>query len=193
MQKIGISYTNEIFSSFYINSKTPQAYIDAIWAEWVFNQETTHYHYRNYQSKGICSIDLGKTTKIGNFTIDRFVQGNWTTENDFTSEYYTFGWSITDCNKEKTVITMKGYNLNRLITSFLNELCQYHSLEDYLNTSTLADKTQWNSQDTAEKICQLAKVIELYKKYKLINPALAIVRDMEALIEERLKQIIKKV
>ncbi|MDE7412928.1 MAG: hypothetical protein K2N05_03935 [Muribaculaceae bacterium] len=155
-----------------------------------------HRHYINYQSKGICSIDLGKTTKIGNFTIDRLVQGNWTSENDFTPCRYTLGWSITDGNKEKTVITIKAHNtddLNRQITSFLNELCQYHSLEDCLNTSTLADKTQWNSQDTAEKICQLAKVIELYKKYKLINPALAIVRDMEALIEERLKQIIKKV
>ncbi len=41
MDKIGISYTNEIFSSFYITSKTPQSYIDAIWAEWVFKTETT--------------------------------------------------------------------------------------------------------------------------------------------------------
>ncbi|MDE6339558.1 MAG: hypothetical protein K2K97_07200, partial [Muribaculaceae bacterium] len=76
------------------------------------------------------------------------------------------------------------------ISKLLNQLVQFECLDDLLATEALDDKSRWNTLELCDKICELAAVVDLYKKYKDINPATAIVRDMEVLIEKRLKDMI---
>lgn len=73
--------------------------------------------------------------------------------------------------------------------NFLNKLVQFESLEDYI---IYEEAYKWKNKDLSDKILQLAKVIELYKKYYEINRALSITHKMEKLIDYRLEILLKE-
>ena len=76
---------------------------------------------------------------------------------------YTLGCEVSDKDNKKIII-ISGYKFDDLITRFLNKLAQYENLNDYLETEELGNNDQWELQNVADRICNLAKVIELYKK-----------------------------
>lgn len=183
-----IGGTYQCFSTYKRNLS--QEHIDKLWAQCDYTECWTDTHYEGFKSKGICTFDFGDTKKIGNFILGQIITGNWIKENDFNPMKYTLGCEVSDKDNKKIII-ISGYKFDDLITRFLNKLAQYENLNDYLEAEELGNNDQWELQNVTDRICNLAKVIELYKKYKLINPALAIVRDMETLIEERLKQLMR--
>ena len=75
--------------------------------------------------------------------------------------------------------------------NFLNKLVQFESLEDYITYEEVHKDEEWGNKDVCDKILELAKVIELYKKYHEINRALSITHEMEDLINRRIKFLLK--
>ena len=76
--------------------------------------------------------------------------------------------------------------------NFLNKLVQFECLEDYKKYEEANNNNAWINKDVCDKILELAKVIELYKKYYEINRALSITHEMEELINKRLRYIINQ-
>lgn len=110
------------------------------------------------------------------------------------------GCMVTDRNTKISRICYfegeeKGHTWNEksIATSFvnyLNKLVQFESLEDYITYEEAFQKGNWENKDVCVKILELAKVIELYKKYYEINRALNITHEMEELINKRIKSLI---
>ena len=84
-----------------------------------------------------------------------------------------------------------GMSIARDFVKFLNKLVQFESLEDYIIYEEANKRVEWYNKDLSDKILQLAKIIELYKKYYTINRALSITHKMEVLIESRLESLLK--
>lgn len=156
------------------------------------------------RSGGIISVQIMDEcwehfNKKEKFHLDSLCSGSYSHKEGF-GKVFKLGWNIKDQNgKSHTLIITGGdftnswgyYSIIRDICRFLNELYQYDSIEDYLASKEVCDNSEWNLKDICDKVVSLAKVIELYQKYKSINPALLIVQEMEKTIENRLREIIK--
>ena len=161
------------------------------WYECEAISSCTDWHYHNYESKGVCSFDFGQDISIGDFTIVRYMKGNYTCHNDYSMPYITYGCEIRDSFGTKSVTVLKGLDIKLKIIKLLNTLSQFDCLNDFLTVKLLENKENWETLELADKICEIADVVNLYKKYKEINPALSIVRDVESLIDARIKSLIK--
>lgn len=75
--------------------------------------------------------------------------------------------------------------------NFLNTFYQFKSLEDYIAYDKANNNEEWDDKKMSEKILELSKIIELYKKYYEINRALPITHEIEDLINKRLKSLLK--
>lgn len=194
MAKYILGRKNGIFNIHLLNNKTDMDKIESsndVLLEVEETRTCTDRHFKDYQSKGICVFDFGMHITFGNFTINRLMQGSWTCFNDYSNSKSTYGCHVKDTTGEETVVIIEGYHITDEIVKFFNILSQFESLKEYLSVNVLDYNSHWASLELADKICELAEVVKIYKKYKEINPATAIVRDMESLIEKRLKSIIK--
>lgn len=108
---------------------------------------------------------------------------------------FILGWEVRDKENNCQIcliqgkvpsIYWSGSSIAREIVLFLNILYQYENLIDYKASNDFQNDSLWETKDICEKILQLANVINLYTKYKEINPALGIVKQMESLIEQKL-------
>lgn len=158
----------------------------------------------NSQSGGIISIQimnecLEHLHNNEKYHLDSSCSGSYVHKENF-GKIFKLGWNIKDQNgKSHTLIITGGdftnswgsYSIVQDICRFLNELYLYDSIEDYLASKEVCDDSEWKSKEICDKVVSLAKVIELYQKYKSINPALLIVQEMEKAIENRLRGMIK--
>lgn len=194
MSKYIIGHKSGVYKCSYVSKDIDSEAFNLKYDDWFVCEganECTDWHYEGYKSKGVASFNFGKDFKIGSFTINRIMRGNWKQENDYGSSYsVTYGCEVADIYGNKAVIVLKGQDVDWLITKLLNRLVQIDKLEDYFTVESVENST-WERQELADKICNLAEVIKLYKKYKETNPATSIVADMESLIESRLKDLMK--
>lgn len=147
------------------------------------------------QSDGIISIEVESPEPAwSEFQFNIVSNGSYIHQFGY-GKVFTLGWNIKDKENNSHVCLVHGGDLTnswgyqsiaRGIVQFLNILYQYKNLDDYKAAEESQDEALWKSKDTCDKILQLANVISLYKKYKEINPALGIVKQMENLIEKRL-------
>lgn len=186
----GIYHVYYSENSYYINHHAN----DPIWKTFIYESSETQRHFKNYESRGISQIQFQHCSQclaIGNFKLDLKIEGRWWSKNDFGNTYwYTLGWKVTDNTGQSKTIVIKGSSIESTISKFLNSLAQFDTLEEYISLEEASNNQDWGLKEITDKICSLAKIIELYNKYKQINPALAIVTEIEELVEKRLKEIL---
>ena len=107
----------------------------------------------------------------------------WDKKNNISHMCYFNGGDFTNEWGRKAVVG--GF------VDFLNRIVQFESLNDYMAYEEAHKEEEWENKDVCDKIVELAKVIELYKKYHEINRALSITHDMEDLINRRLRSLLK--
>lgn len=175
--------------------------IDNLWEELDINI----VHDVNKYSKGIISITFDQATgpTFGNFRLGKDISGNFWMD-DCVYRKYIIGceiWQdIYTGNRHSKICYFNGkihkenWNDGKAIVmhlvSFFNKLIQFENLEDFLAYEDAHNDEEWENKDICDKILELTKVIELYKKYHEINRALAINHEMEVLINNRLKSLV---
>ena len=197
--KYYITKSGNVFSGVKIKEDEEQP--DNMWLKLEVDYTSNTY---NSQSGGIISVQIIEQCwehlyNKEKFHLDNSCSGNYCHEFGF-GKIFELGWNIKEqSGKSHTLIITGGdftnsfgyFSIIHGICRFLNELYQYDNIEDYLASKEVCDSSEWKPKNVCDKIVSLAKVIELYQKYKSINPALLIVRKMEKAIEKRLKEIIE--
>ena len=190
----------KIGKCFHLSDKDPQKEdIDNLFA--VLNID---YAYENVGSEnGTLTIILNTIyeyrTGIGIFSFSNEMSGRFWYE-DGSGHVYEAGCLVIDKQSQKSHMCYFEYNNSKVsrftliakgFVKFLNKLVQFESLEDYIIYEEANKKDEWENKNLSDKILQLAKIIELYKKYYTINRALSITHKMEVLIESRLESLLK--
>lgn len=199
MKKYYITKLGNVFRA--VEFKEGEEQPDNMWLKFEVDYTSNTY---NSKSGGIISVQIidqccKHLSNEEKFHLDNSCSGNYCHEFGF-GKIFELGWNIKEqSGKSHTFIITGGdftnsfghFSIVHGICIFLNELYQYDTIEDYLASKEVCDSSEWKAKDVCDKIVSLAKVIELYQKYKSINPALLIVRKMEKAIEKRLKEIIE--
>lgn len=196
--KVGITKIGSCFN--YSDQNSDKKDVENLWA--VFDIGITS---ELNQSKGSISIicDDSNRPYIGDFIISKEMTGAFWKEGQFNT-YFEIGcrvWQqIYTSEKNFKMIYIHGsifgnvskeFSISRSLTHFFNKLIQFKNLEDFLAYEEANKDEEWENKDVCDKILELAKVIELYKKYYEINRALTITHEMEDLINQRLKSLLK--
>ncbi|MDE6019743.1 MAG: hypothetical protein K2H01_01920 [Ruminococcus sp.] len=153
------------------------------------------------QSKGSISIICGNNygaAHISDFIISQEMTGSFWEVDQFNSDF-EIGcrvWQqIYTSEKNSKMIYIHGsifrneskeFAITNSLTLFFNKLIQFKNLEDFLVYEEAHKDEEWENKEVCDKILELAKVIELYKKFHEINRALSVTHDMEDLINRRL-------
>ena len=180
--------------------------IDAI--DNLFAVVDINYVYENIHSgkDGTITLIFNENSPTYDFKTDIFIFSKEITGRFFEEGYYgrafEAGCMITDVNSKISHMCYFGgkftrdstdywveSSIVRAFVNFLNILVQFESLNDYI---IYKENHTWKNKDLSDKILQLAKVIELYKKYYEINRALSITHKMEKLIDYRLEILLKE-
>ncbi len=145
-------------------------------------------------------IEESKEFMVNNFVLSKEMTGRYWHENGY-GKVFEAGCLIKDRNNEVTRVcyftggdftnSWKPISIAFGFVNFLNKLAQFETLEDYVAYEGAILDEQWEHKDVCEKILNLAKVIDLYKKYKEINRTLSITHEMEELINRRLRSLLK--
>lgn len=175
--------------------------IDNLWEELDINI----VHEVDDYSKGIISITFDQQTGpiFGNFRLGKKISGSYWMD-DYLYRKFIIGFEVWQDiytgNRHSKICYFKGkiykedWNgraVGMHFVSCLNNLIQFDCLEDYFSYLEVNNEEEWENKDICDKILELAKVIELYKKYQEINKALSVTHEMGELIKRRLKSLLE--
>lgn len=145
------------------------------------NHPTVFFYHGNYEFSKEMSGNFWHKYGFGKiFEVGCWVKDN---KNNISHMCYFNGGAFT--NEWGSVAVAEGF------VNFLNQLVQFENLEDFLVYKDAQKNEEWENKNICDKILELAKVIELYKKYYEINRALHVTHEIEDLINQRLQSLLE--
>ncbi len=149
----------------------------------------------------VLSPNLPYDIKVGNFLIKRTLSGSiW--HKDGFGKCWELSCQVKDLEFESfdNLIISGGAFTNSFgfgsvvgsIASFFNKLQQFENLEDWhLYHNAQKSNTDREQEEKDAQIFSVGELINLFAKYKALNPVSPITKNLQQMIESQLKDIMQ--